>query len=994
MRYSREQSQPPNKSRSAHNSRTSDHLDNPAVRWILIIVTIVLTALTARAQDPENCLSCHRFRGLSRLDPDTNELRLFFCDAEYYIYREGQHARVHCTGCHEKSEVTVIPHEVKTRVDCAQTCHIIQATGLAMRFSHQRVAESLSRSVHAAERLAELEFDPPLLRPGQSVCLYCHEQPMFTLDDEALAAFSAHSGGTRCDTCHKEELPLEIAYFAHHVSSRMKPSRTVQQLAQACAVCHSNARIIEQTDSHDAVASYFHSFHGKANLLGSTETATCVECHSSNFGDQHLMLSSDVAESATNSAQLSDTCRTTACHPGAPPEMSNAAVHLEIDPAQRTPEFYVAAFFIIMTATVMAIFFLMVILELVNTALRPTDPEYHRLVALARQLQAHPDGREMVQRMSVHERLQHWAMAIPFILLVITGMPIKFAEHGWAHTLITMCGGLTPARVIHRVAGITLIAVFFYHIVSLLLVLFWQMRHERQQGTRTPLWKKIYDAPMMLRPDDARDFFQLMAHLLFLRRARPRFGRFNFNEKFEYWAVFWGMPVMGLSGLALWGMPAVSEALSGRAINFAFIIHSDEAFLAFIYIAAIHLFSVILAPAVFPLSLGTLSGQAPADELVEGHRRDLERIAAELNVTVPESTHPHTGGLDRLSKFGRNLLRRAYSLAVAGAYAIVAFIALRFLILMLVTRQTAPVEIIDIPTRLDADVFFAAAMSVEHQPASVHRARGPLAHFHQIPQWFQPDPGNTCTTAGCHSPLPHGKRVEVRAFLNMHATFVDCTVCHAQAAEESHEAHWFSLADRQPTDTPAILRLAARLEDLEEVQPDQAEALRDELIGLLREALPVAGNHRQLQDWLLRLATTHPRNRAFNFIVDDMRDNIHIHVHGEYGAKIGLFVDGQLLGAPSPAKQAAIRDFLKRRADMSAAERDATFKTLCKGIIPSGTMCTPCHSANPTLIDMATVGYAAKRVLELSNSSITRSIISIEQGQPFYLPLDTDNATP
>ena len=707
-------------------------------RWFLLCLLLSSIPLVAWAQDPENCLSCHRFRGLSRLDPETNELRLFFCSAEYYAYRQGQHARVPCTGCHERSEVAVIPHEVQTPVDCAKTCHITQATGVALRFSHERVAESLSHSIHASEKLAELKFDPPLLHTGQSTCLYCHDQPSFALEDGAQEKFLCSGSRRRCDTCHREELPLEVTYFANHVSARLKPSRSSRQLAQACAICHSDPDIIEQTGSHDVVASYLHSFHGKASLLGSTETATCVDCHSSPTGDQHLMRSHEVPASSTYSVQLPDTCRTVACHPGAPPEMSSAAVHLEIDPAKRTPEFYVAAFFVLMTALVMALWFLLVILELLNAAVRRPDPEHHRLVELARSLQKHPRGRELLQRMTIHERIQHWIMAIAFALLVFTGMPIKFAEASWSHTLVSLFGGLTAARIIHRIAGVILLVIFAYHLMYLLARLIQRVRENRRQGRRESLLKIILFSPMMLTLQDARDFLQLVAHLLFLRRPRPSFKRFNFTEKFEYWAVFWGMPVMGLSGLALWGMPTVAEHFSGRALNFAFIIHSDEAYLAFIYIAAIHLFSVIFAPSVFPLSLGTLSGQAPARELAEGHRGELEEIARQVNLTLPSSKVEQ--GSSRARVIAEEGLRRVYSLAVAGGYGIVAFVSLRFLILILVLRQTAPVEIVGIPKRLDADTFFtAAALPVTHGPQQ--RPRGPLAHFHKIPHWFQPDPG-------------------------------------------------------------------------------------------------------------------------------------------------------------------------------------------------------------------------------------------------------------
>ena len=90
----------------------------------------------------------------------------------------------------------------------------------------------------------------------------------------------------------------------------------------------------------------------------------------------------------------------------------------------------------------MAIFFLVVILDLFNSIVRPPDHEHHRLIALAKKVLEHPEGRRLMERMTVHQRFQHWLMAIPFIILVVTGMPIKFADAAWAQSLVKAVGGL------------------------------------------------------------------------------------------------------------------------------------------------------------------------------------------------------------------------------------------------------------------------------------------------------------------------------------------------------------------------------------------------------------------------------------------------------------------------------------------------------------------------------------------------------------------------
>lgn len=932
--------------------------------------------------DPENCLSCHRFRGLSRLEPNTGEMRLFFCNVEYYTKRQGPHARLRCTACHEAEEVMVIPHQVRTPVDCARACHLVPSSGIEIAFSHQRMHESLQGSAHSDAAIEKLIFDPPLLRPGQSKCLYCHDQPIFRGLGEIPRPTGHGEITSRCEHCHGEQMPSDVLFYANHVTNRLQPARPVRQLAQVCAVCHSDPAILAQIGGHDAVASYLHSFHGKANLLGSDQTATCIDCHASQRGDVHLMIARDDPRSSTHEARLPTTCRTTQCHPGAPPGMSRAAVHLDLNPQARTPEFYVAAFFVAMTAGVMSIFFVLILIDLVNMVLRRHSPEHERLVRLARKLQDHPDGRLRLTRMTPHQRAQHWALALTFILLVATGMPIKFAEHHWAAWLVTVFGGLPTARWIHRVCGVLLMVAFAYHLGYLLIAFIEKVRATRRAGGKASIFSMLMNSPMMINPRDVREFLQLFGYLLFIRRRRPGFGHFNFMQKFEYWAVFWGIPVMGFSGLILWWAAVVSEHVSGRVLNFAFIIHSDEAFLAFIYIAVVHLFSVILTPAIFPVSPGTLTGQVPPEELVEGHLGELEAVAAQLGVKVDDA--PHKPGLTGVL---RGIVRRTYAIGLFALCGIIGYNSIRFLLMLLFTRQAAPVEIVAIPKRLDARLLTAAAVTPGgHDTEPSFRPRGPLAHFHSIPDWFEADPGNNCTTSGCHPPLPHGKRIEVRAFLNMHSTFVDCQVCHASDARSGGEARWFDLADREPREPPAVLKLAGLLDRPDQLAAMPAERVNETLIPLMRAAVEDSGGNAELSGWLLRLETAYPDSEPWHEIIQDLanpRTGLRTHVHGEYGAKIGLYRNDQLIGLPGPEQREAVRKYLSSSETDSIEQLRATIH---KNVEKVGAMCTPCHSPSPTLVDFTRLGYPPARVESLQGSAVVRQVLTIEQGKPFHLP--------
>jgi thiosulfate reductase cytochrome b subunit len=934
--------------------------------------------------DPENCLSCHKFRGLSRLDDETGELRLFFCSAEYYARRQGPHSRLRCTACHEAEEYKEIPHDPQTAVDCTKTCHLVPESGVALEFSHQAVADTLSRSAHADEALDELIWDRALLREGQSSCLFCHDQPVFREPSVLHRTHRGFDATARCDTCHGDDLPVQVDYYLDHVVSRMQPARPVVQLVQVCAVCHSDRALVDQMESHDAVASYLHSFHGKASLLGSQETATCVDCHAHESGNVHMMMGADEAHSSTHEARIGDTCRSADCHPSSAPGLSSAAVHLEIDPGARTIEFYVAAFFILLTAGVMSLYFFLLVLELFNSAFRPSSKEHHRMVRLARKVLADPEGRELLTRMDVHQRFQHWILAVFFLVLVLTGMPIKFAEAHWAEMIIDMVGGLSNARALHRISGVILVGWFVYHLGYIAVKGWPRLVDAVKQRSIKAMVQLVLDFPMMVLPRDVLHFIQLFLHLLFIRKERPHHPHFKFSEKFEYMAVFWGMGIIGCSGVVLWVGPLIAEWMPGWALNFAFIVHSDEAYLAFIYIAVVHMFTVILAPAVFPLSLGTLSGDAPAEEIAEGHLGELLDVAQRLNITVEDEPEHKLG----VRGFLEGFMRRSYSLALLVVVAMVGASSMSFLGKMLLTRPAAPAEIREIPKVLDADMLLPEAHARErHEDQEAERqTRGPLAHFHKIPDWYMEDEQNSCTVSGCHTTLPHGDRIETRAFLNMHTTFVDCQACHVQAEREDAQITWVNLDDREARDAPALLRLADELERIQRDGYGDREATHALLHDLLEQAYQESNDDGELHEWVLELETTHPESRTWERLVKEILMGLPLHVHGEYGAKLGRFDKQGFPVGPDQEAQDATAQLLASAGELGEDEEQELLDRVHAQISEEGLLCTPCHALDDTVIDFAELGYAPSRIRDLESNAVIRQALNIEEGESFFLP--------
>jgi cytochrome b subunit of formate dehydrogenase len=599
------------------------------------LVTIVVVT-RAEAQDRENCLYCHQFPGLSRFDSESGRLRLFYVDPSYINHSLGPRARLACTDCHEREAVSVVPHRTVSPVDCSRECHLSRPNSPPRLFSHEAVVRMLDQSVHSSRALQKLEFaGGPLLATGQSLCLYCHDEPVFSTDFRRAHLGEMSTG--RCDVCHATSLPVDTPFFLRHVMGRLQSARPTLELAQVCAVCHSDPQFRAARAGDDPVASWVRSFHGKAALLGDQSTANCIDCHVRTDQNVHLMLGPAEPASAVHAARLADSCRSTECHPGADKSIAATAVHLDLPTARGTVDYLIAAAFILLTIVSFGPSALIVLLELAQLVLGRHWHGSAALRELAERVATHPDGRRRLLRFTWLQKVQHWILGLLFVLLALTGFPMKFAEAAWAAETIRLMGGLSIARALHHWAGLALIIGFCAHLAHVGWGVAQRASARGDGGRAIGIWKTLLSLPMVLQPADLRRMGQLFAYLLGLRRQRPTFGRFSAAEKFEYIGVLWGTTLLGLTGLILWGEQITSHFLGGRAFNIASIIHTYEAFLAMIHVGVLHTYNVMLAPAVFPLSLAMVSGRTPAAKLAEENGEFVLLAARDLNIPVSEA---------------------------------------------------------------------------------------------------------------------------------------------------------------------------------------------------------------------------------------------------------------------------------------------------------------------------------------------------------------------
>ena len=127
---------------------------------------------------------------------------------------------------------------------------------------------------------------------------------------------------------------------------------------------------------------------------------------------------------------------------------------------------------------------------------------------------------------------------------------------------------------------------------------------------------------------DFKDFFQTVAFYFGMSSEKPRYGRYSYLEKFDYWAVFWGVPIMGVTGLLLMYPLLATRHLPGVVIPVATIMHSDEAVLASGWLLTVHFYNAHLAPNVFPFNKSIFTGRIPERLYAEEHAIEYEEMMA------------------------------------------------------------------------------------------------------------------------------------------------------------------------------------------------------------------------------------------------------------------------------------------------------------------------------------------------------------------------------
>jgi formate dehydrogenase gamma subunit len=427
----------------------------------------------------------------------------------------------------------------------------------------------------------------------------CHgtETKEFDESVHGVALLKGNKDSPTCTDCHGQ----------HQIFQHADPRSPVAKLnlaAQVCSPCHSSVKMAEKYGlPADKYKSYVDSYHGLAVRGGSSVAANCASCHG-----VHTIKPSSDPTSTIHKANLAKTCGQ--CHPGANENFTRGAVHTTTSANSDNGLIYwISTLYIVLIFSIVGGMFLHNLFDFVRKSKRKLEHRRHPHLE--------PEyGTGLYVRMTLSERLQHGGMLISFVTLVITGFALAYPDAWWVRHIREFFGesAFELRGILHRIAAVVMIAASLWHLYYILFV---------------PRGKQLI-RDLMPKLQDARDAIAVLKYNFGFSKTKPKFGRFSYIEKSEYWALVWGSVVMILTGFILWFDNTFLGLFSKLFVDVATTIHYYEAWLATLAIIIWHIYFVIFNPDVYPMNLAWLKGTITEEEMEEEHPLELEKIKKEM----------------------------------------------------------------------------------------------------------------------------------------------------------------------------------------------------------------------------------------------------------------------------------------------------------------------------------------------------------------------------
>jgi len=630
---------------------------SPYMTAVLLCLAIMVSPTFAFTQ--KDCLDCHEDKELTVTREDGREHSLYL---DINVYRQSIHGEFECVSCHQG--IDDLPHSEKLPKVACGTCHE-EETKIYEWHGHLRVGQSNDMpgcaDCHGSHDIVISTDKRSNVNPINlpKTCGRCHEDidlvkkydilmthpvQLFknsihgkaSLGGVYLAATcnDCHSTGgsahrilapglpesainhfnipRTCGKCHRSiendywdgihgKLTLRgvtdspVCTGCHGEHGILSPDNPLSAVSPArvaeatCAPCHETTKLNEKYGvATGRLRTWVDSYHGLKSKAGDVTVANCASCHGA-----HRILPSTDSSSSIHPDNLKVTCG--ACHPEITVEVANIPIHGSPG-VSHTPiaaliqKIYIGLIIVIIGAMII-----------------------HWLIDLFKQIKA-VSQTEQIQRMTYNELWQHIFLTVTFIALIVTGFSLRFSDAWWVKFLFGWEGGFPLRGIIHRVSAILFILTTIWHLFYL----------STKRG-------RVFFKDMAPTVSDIKQLGQMVSYNLGIGKIKPRFGRFSYVEKAEYWALVWGTVIMICTGFFLWFDNYAIRFFPKGFLDVVLVIHYYEAWLATLAIFVWHMYSTVFSPSVYPMNPAWYTGKMPKKMYMHEHPEDprIKNLPAE-----------------------------------------------------------------------------------------------------------------------------------------------------------------------------------------------------------------------------------------------------------------------------------------------------------------------------------------------------------------------------
>ncbi len=579
--------------------------------------------------DNATCLSCHEGKK-DKMEVAAGDEKRALLAIPSDKFSKGAHGEMTCVACHKEITDSTAPHKKNdvAKPDCV-SCHsalweTVQKEKLTKEKERLGLVvqniEAYKKSFHARPNKDDKSH-------VNATCDNCHDTHTFNVPPKGTVKrteWHLSVPNTCGEKCHSDELDdFNNSIHGKEIQVKHNPKAAV------CTDCHTSHAILNTSGEPfkvditkvcggchvDKLKSYSDSYHGQVNKLGYGYTAKCYDCHGS-----HSILKADNPASKVNPANKLKTCKQ--CHSGkkdlpeATAGFATFGPHANVHDYKKYPQMWITSkLMLALLGGVFAFFW-------VHSALWFYREYKERQLRLARPRVKADElplaAGKQFRRFHIVWRVAHLVFALSVMVLVLTGMTVFYAETAWAPVIMNALGGPKVAGLIHRISAAIMLGIFFLHLLHLAGFLIRNRKTFKWFGPTSlvPNWKDLRDIIAMFKWTVGKG-------------PRPSFDRWTYWEKFDYWAVFWGMGIIGGTGMLLAFPHLTASIFPGWVLNVATLVHGEEAFLAAVFLFTVHFFNNHLRPEKFPPpDIVMFTGTVSLEEFKREHSAEYQRLAA------------------------------------------------------------------------------------------------------------------------------------------------------------------------------------------------------------------------------------------------------------------------------------------------------------------------------------------------------------------------------